>query len=568
MSRPGSVRRCRPSPARSGAVHSRAGRRCRPQPRRAASGRLRPRAPVTAPRVEAARVATDPLLRHRRRRPARRPAAAVRRGRRRGRRSPTTSRPARAGWRRAPLVAVGADLARGRAAARLPRRPASSWSACDRDDAGVWDVARGVGAEQRGLPAGAPSPGWSTGSAEPADGAGGAALVVAVVGGRGGAGATTLAAALALTRRRRGLRCLLVDADPLGGGIDLVLGGEECAGLRWPDLAARRRPGQRRGAARRAAARCTASRVLSAGPRRRCCRSAPADALGARGRPRGQRPGGGRPAAPLDDAAEHALAAADGDLLVVPAEVRAAAAAGAGRGRCRARRRATSGSSSAGRRRPGSPAAVVADALGLPLAGWLRRRARPRRGARARRAARHASAGGPLADALPRAARRPAGARRRSRPRDMAADAGRSVDRVPGAARAQRRAADRRPRWRRRCAPRGPCVGDRGRSSTWSARCASRARPAPGRWSRCSPTPTSPTCWSTGPTRSGSTAATGCSGRRVRFRRRGGGAPARRSGSPRGRPAARRRAARRSTRGCPTASGCTPCCRRSRPRDR
>ena len=29
---------------------------------------------------------------------------------------------------------------------------------------------------------------------------------------------------------------LLVDGDPLGGGIDLVLGGESDRGLRWSDL--------------------------------------------------------------------------------------------------------------------------------------------------------------------------------------------------------------------------------------------------------------------------------------------------------------------------------------------
>jgi secretion/DNA translocation related CpaE-like protein len=60
--------------------------------------------------------------------------------------------------------------------------------------------------------------------------------VVAVVGGRGGAGASVLAAALAVTARRRGLDTLLVDADPYGGGVDLVLGWERLQGLRWPGL--------------------------------------------------------------------------------------------------------------------------------------------------------------------------------------------------------------------------------------------------------------------------------------------------------------------------------------------
>lgn len=57
--------------------------------------------------------------------------------------------------------------------------------------------------------------------------------VVAVVAGRGGAGASVFATALAKTAPDG---ALLVDADPWGGGIDLVLGSEAEAGLRWPDL--------------------------------------------------------------------------------------------------------------------------------------------------------------------------------------------------------------------------------------------------------------------------------------------------------------------------------------------
>jgi len=71
-------------------------------------------------------------------------------------------------------------------------------------------------------------------------GAGDGARVLAVVGGRGGAGASTLAAALAVTAAGRGCAPLLVDLDPLGGGIDLVLGLEGASGLRWPDLASAR----------------------------------------------------------------------------------------------------------------------------------------------------------------------------------------------------------------------------------------------------------------------------------------------------------------------------------------
>jgi secretion/DNA translocation related CpaE-like protein len=57
--------------------------------------------------------------------------------------------------------------------------------------------------------------------------------VVGVIAGRGGAGASVFATALAQTAPD----ALLIDADPWGGGIDLVLGSERETGLRWPDLA-------------------------------------------------------------------------------------------------------------------------------------------------------------------------------------------------------------------------------------------------------------------------------------------------------------------------------------------
>jgi secretion/DNA translocation related CpaE-like protein len=57
--------------------------------------------------------------------------------------------------------------------------------------------------------------------------------VLGVIAGRGGAGASVFATALAQTAAD----ALLVDADPWGGGIDLVLGCEGETGLRWPDLA-------------------------------------------------------------------------------------------------------------------------------------------------------------------------------------------------------------------------------------------------------------------------------------------------------------------------------------------
>ena len=57
--------------------------------------------------------------------------------------------------------------------------------------------------------------------------------LVTVTGSVGGAGASTLATALALASAPG---ALLVDVDPWGGGLDLLLGAERSEGLRWPDL--------------------------------------------------------------------------------------------------------------------------------------------------------------------------------------------------------------------------------------------------------------------------------------------------------------------------------------------
>ncbi|GAC58188.1 hypothetical protein GOHSU_32_00050 [Gordonia hirsuta DSM 44140 = NBRC 16056] len=63
-----------------------------------------------------------------------------------------------------------------------------------------------------------------------------AAPVLAVVGGHGGAGVSTFAAVLAETASRRGGGVLLLDVEPGGAGLDLLLGAEEVPGLRWNDI--------------------------------------------------------------------------------------------------------------------------------------------------------------------------------------------------------------------------------------------------------------------------------------------------------------------------------------------
>lgn len=60
--------------------------------------------------------------------------------------------------------------------------------------------------------------------------------LVGVIAGSGGAGASVVAAALALTAAAPAGNGWLVDLDPAGGGLDLLLGLEGEPGLRWPGL--------------------------------------------------------------------------------------------------------------------------------------------------------------------------------------------------------------------------------------------------------------------------------------------------------------------------------------------
>lgn len=69
-----------------------------------------------------------------------------------------------------------------------------------------------------------------------ARGGAGRGVVVTLVGGSGGIGTSTVAAGLAWAGARRGLPTLLVDLDPIGGGIDLLVGIEQLDGWRWPRL--------------------------------------------------------------------------------------------------------------------------------------------------------------------------------------------------------------------------------------------------------------------------------------------------------------------------------------------
>ncbi|MFD0146841.1 MULTISPECIES: septum site-determining protein Ssd [unclassified Streptomyces] len=281
----------------------------------------------------------------------------------------------RASWAEAPLVLVGDDAAaRCRGATRRPgvilvgRDHGGLTDSLAGPDPDVWRHAVDLGADcVLRLP---DAEGWLVDRiADAAEGAGQQALTVGVIGGRGGAGASTLACALALAGARTGRRTLLVDGDPLGGGLDVLLGGERAEGRRWPDFVASK--GRVAGGAlEESLPSVRGLRVLSWD--RGDSVLVPAEAM--RSVLAAARRRGGIVVVDLprrvDAAVGEALAQLDLGLLVVPGELRAVAAAhrvatlaGAVLRDLRAVVR--------GPYAPGLDDRWIADTLGLPLAGEL-----------------------------------------------------------------------------------------------------------------------------------------------------------------------------------------------------
>jgi secretion/DNA translocation related CpaE-like protein len=280
---------------------------------------------------------------------------------------------ARAYWARAPLVLLDAAGARGCAESGLPRRSGVVVAVRGEPPPALWREAVEVGAEHVvSLPEAEP---WLVAAfAEAAEGGRGGGAVLAVVGGRGGAGASVLAAAVAVTAARAGERVLLVDCDPLGGGVDLVLGAEDLDGLRWPAFAV----GGGRVAATALHAALPAPAVdARAGLAVLSCDRSPrgpsptavASVLDA-GRRAGETVVCDLPRYPTE-AAVAALGGADLTVLVVPADVRSCAAA-ARVAAVLAEHGAAPALVVRGPAPGGIAPAEVATALGLPLLAAMR----------------------------------------------------------------------------------------------------------------------------------------------------------------------------------------------------
>lgn len=228
------------------------------------------------------------------------------------------------GWESAPLVLIGDDAARR--VRGVPRRDGVFLVGREVDDPLVWQRALEIGAEEVLTLPDAESR-LVDRIADVVEGAGRPALAVGVIGGSGGAGASTLACALALRAARTGERTILIDGDPMGGGMDVLLGGESAEGLRWPAFAASRgRVGA--GALEESLPELHALRVLSWDRGERVV--VPPAAM--RSVVAAARRRGGVVVVDLprrvDEAVAEVLAQLDLVLIVVPGELRAVAAAG------------------------------------------------------------------------------------------------------------------------------------------------------------------------------------------------------------------------------------------------
>lgn len=281
---------------------------------------------------------------------------------------------ARSAWARAPLVVVAEDELAGALALRSPRRDAVVVVCRSEPAAGLWRQAVLLGAEQvLALPAAESS--LVARFADALESGPAAGSVLCCIGARGGAGASTLSAAVALAAVRTGAGSLLVDLDAAGGGIDLMLGAEEVAGLRWPDIG--HAVGRMSMSALRDALPAThgVPTLSIARPAALTAPAAPIPADAVRSVLLAGRRAGCLVCADLPravvPASDAALGCADLVLVVVPSEVRAIAAAAtlvsvleAARGRLEVVVRGPAPS--------GLPAEVIAQSLGLPLAGSVR----------------------------------------------------------------------------------------------------------------------------------------------------------------------------------------------------
>ncbi|TLM72328.1 hypothetical protein FDW81_13590 [Pseudarthrobacter sp. NamB4] len=137
-------------------------------------------------------------------------------------------------WDSAAAVLVGSDVRE-----LPPRRQAPAvLVGLDGEGDSLWHLAAVLGAERVAVLPDAAA--WLADHLSRSRSPGPGGLILGVTGGCGGAGATTTAIWIAQAAASLGVRVLLVDGDPWGGGLELALAAEENPGLRWPDLSGAR----------------------------------------------------------------------------------------------------------------------------------------------------------------------------------------------------------------------------------------------------------------------------------------------------------------------------------------
>jgi secretion/DNA translocation related CpaE-like protein len=271
-------------------------------------------------------------------------------------------------WLQAPLVFLDPGGVRECHAALLPRRDRLIVVSPGVTDIGSLQGALELGAQRVvELPKAVP---WlSEVFADVAEGPSGPpGRVLAVVGGRGGAGASVFASAVAMAAARAGHPAMLVDCDPLAGGLDLVLGAENEKGLRWPDV--RVRSGRVASSSLRAALPGTAGLRLLSGARKGFAPEPEAITAIVEASRRGGDVVVCDLPRDLSATVEAALALANLTVVVVPAELRACASAARIAERLRSRGVEASvvvRGPAPGRLQPDE----VAEAVGLPLLTWM-----------------------------------------------------------------------------------------------------------------------------------------------------------------------------------------------------
>ncbi len=137
-------------------------------------------------------------------------------------------------WMRCVVVVVGLDRLPSVVGAHLPRRPhVVVLGAAGADD---WRLAFELGADAVITPPG--EPGWLAERVRRAGDELPSGRVLGVLGCRGGAGASVFATAVSLAAVRAKITPYLLDLDPLGCGLHVVLGVDESRGLTWDQVSA------------------------------------------------------------------------------------------------------------------------------------------------------------------------------------------------------------------------------------------------------------------------------------------------------------------------------------------